>query len=159
MNEINQQGNTQQTIYIWLSIALLTPILLLPLRLTYGGGTPAFGVNIELRWLLLASCLLLVAVTADLLLRLINHSSDHASRSLPWSMYASAFWILVVCTAIPYIVVQPSLVWYLAALFLLHACATGFSLWRGDDGWWLWCAWWRDMTCALSLLVWPAYWP
>lgn len=155
--QAEQAGYGRET-YIWLSIALVAPVLLLPLRLTYGSSIPAFGVNIESHWMLLAGCLLLVVVTADSTLRLVQQYRTVGYVSA-WPAYSAASWVFFVALAVPYIVGHPALAWYLAGLFLLHAWRSAVGLWREDDAWWLWYAWWRDALCASALFFWLAYWP
>jgi len=160
MEEISPQKSCQHDIYLWLNAALLVVVLFLPFSLIYGSRMPAFGVHTESDWILYACLLLLIAITVDGVLSLADWH-DHMMGGVPvWLVSAiGLFWIFIIMVALHYLINHPSFAWALAVLFFLHACVAGFSLWRNHDGWWLWFAWWRDITCALALLIWPAYWP
>jgi|UPI0003A5DB61 hypothetical protein len=147
-----------QDVYLWLGIGLLAPIVLLPLRLAFGDGSPAFGVIIESRWLLLGGCLLLVACAADTTLSLVErYQRDGEIGALV--AYCAASWVFVFVLLVPFITSSPAHGWWLSALFAVHAWRAGLALWRGQTQWWLWYAWWRDCTAAVSLFFWLAYWP
>jgi hypothetical protein len=151
MSEPTQEYHKQA--YVWVSVALAMPIFLWPVFLLLG-FTPAFGISIEQNWLVSASCLLMVAITADSILS-YRHNIKH--------VVGSAIWIVVASSIISLAIRNPDMVWLVAALFALRPLHIVQQLWHAKHDeplqWWIWIAWWRDTSTALVMFLWLNYWP
>ena len=141
-----------QQAYLWVSIALLMPVVLWPLFLVFG-FTPAFGVSIEQNWVIAASCLLMAATVADSIL---------SYRQQLVHVVISAMWIMVISSVIALVIRNETMTWLLASLFFLRSLHTMLPLWKQQDknvAWWQWIAWYRDSTASLSIFLWLYAWP
>ncbi len=142
-----------QQVYLWVSIALLLPVLLWPLFLIFG-FTPAFGISIEQNWVIAASCLLMAATVADSIL---------SYRQQLLHAVISAIWIMVISSVITLVIRNEAMTWLLAVLFFLRSLHTMLPLWKHQTNesvaWWQWIAWWRDSTASFAIFLWLYAWP
>lgn len=134
-------------IYITISLALALPVLLWPLAWLSDNWLET-GPEIQRRWLAAAVCLLITAVVADSIL-----SGMRSNREV---LYGSA-WIIFSSLIAGLAFRTPFGTFLIANLFCLHALRSGIQLWRGEQQWWLWPAWIRDIGAALVLFGWQAY--
>jgi len=147
MSNINESIPASQ-VYTAISAALLAPVLLWPALLIFSSDSimqPLYSIH--LLWLMMASALLICAVTADSIINYKSHSL--------WPAVASA-WILITIMGISIVWRLPSGSWILALLFATHSFRASVTIW-GDkhQHWHLWPAWWRDSIAALALFIWP----
>ncbi len=131
-------------VYGTICLAMAMPVLLWPAIWLQQGGLNA-GVDFSLLWMVAASTLLISAITADSVLFYRNNSLSVVLVSA-W-VVGGSFWILLA-------VQQRHGAWLIALAFALHALRSAMYLWRGEQQWWLWPAWWRDTILAAGMFVW-----
>jgi len=132
-------------IYLAVSAALLAPVLLWPALLLFSDHV-ALPHRMHELWLILASAMLLCAVTAD---TIIDYTPDAR-----WPAYACG-WILTSTIGITIALIIPAGDWLLAAMFAIHSTRSMRALWKNKRHWKLWPAWSRDITAAMALFIWP----
>jgi len=134
--------------YLWISVALVLPVLLWPILLT--SATPTAYAEIAQNWLLSAAALLLAAVIVDSVL---------AGAASMEAVLSSCIWILFAAALIPFISHAPRAGWILAMLFAIHALRSTLTIWRQQEQWWHWYAWGRDSATAAAMFLWVVFWP
>jgi len=143
MSRTEQYGLSPLTSYAAISVALLLPVLAWPLQLQ----SSEFHTELHTIWLISASILLLIAVTAD---SMLFYQSDTLSPLF------TAMWILLTSVGISVALRSDSGDWIVASLFAMHSLRSAMHLWLGESNWWLWPAWCRDSFAALAIFIWIA---
>lgn len=133
--------------YFLISLALAVPVMFLPLSLLI---TPTMDVAVEKSWLIAACLLLLAAAVSDSVL---------AGVASFRQMLLHAIWISTTVAVVSLVLRESEGAYLLGMMFFLHALRSGTSLWRHSSDWWLWPAWLRDMSMALSIFIWLTLWP
>jgi hypothetical protein len=133
--------------YLLISLTLAVPVILLPLSLFIA---PTMGAAVEKSWLIAACLLLLAAVVSDSLLTGVASFRQ---------MLLHVIWISITVAVVSLVLRDSEGAYLLGMMFFLHALRSAASLWRHDSDWWLWPAWLRDMSMALSIFLWLVLWP
>jgi hypothetical protein len=133
--------------YLLISLLLAVPVMFLPLSLLI---TPTMDVVVEKSWLIAACLLLLAAAVSDSVLAGVTSLRQ---------MLLHTIWISIIVAVVSLALRESEGVYLLGMMFFLHALRSGISLWRHSSGWWLWPAWVRDMSMALSIFLWLVLWP
>jgi len=143
----------KQQAYLWMSIALAAPVFIWPCFLVLD-FTPAFGVSIEQNWLISACCLLLASIVSDSILGYKNRLRDALNLALS---------VMIATSVISFAIRNPDSSWLIACLFGLRSLQAAYTLafqkTTNDLPWWVWMAWWRDSSTAITMLLWIAFWP
>jgi hypothetical protein len=133
--------------YFLISLALAVPVMFWPLSLFIA---PAIDGAVERSWLIAACLLLFAAAVSDSVL---------AGVASFRQMLLHAIWISTTVAVVSLVLRESEGAYLLGMMFFLHALRSATSLWRHGSGWWLWPAWLRDMSMALSIFLWLALWP
>ena len=140
----------QQLGYILISIAMYLPVLLWPLPLVLYDN-PMLAENIAPTWFLSSALFLLCVVSMDSMLYVFN-KQKHALDAMIW---VSMFTLMAV-----FAFQNQHNIWFIAILFFTHALRSGYLLLiGGNNHWWLWTAWTRDISTAITILMWIDVWP
>lgn len=137
--------------YILISITLFLPVLAWPLPMLLFDN-PMLAKVIEPAWFLSSVVLLICAISMDSMLYIISDRKQ---------AFDAMLWVAIPAMLALYAFQNQNNTWMIALIFLAHSFRSAFPLLQKRENqklWWLWLAWCRDTTAAVTILLWLSNW-